>query len=130
MVVLLALTFLLAAASWIFSAYIVWYIPPKIDNALVISNLVYFFLFGTLALALTASLVFYLFGSFFQLKIHGVGREPTLKRLFLRSARRGFLLALLISATIALNVFNLLNLLNAALVIGIILLAEIYFSGR
>jgi len=116
--------------SWAFFSYIVWAIPPKIGGELVISNLVYFLIFGGLGLALIAGLLIYVLGNFFLPKVRGVEPTRQLRGLLFRSLRRGFLLSISIVGLTSLNIFGLLNLLNAALVIGIVILAEIYFSSR
>lgn len=122
--------FLVAAASWAFFGYIVWVVPPEMDGTLVISNLIYFLASGSLALGLTSGLVLYFIGSIFLPEVRGAETAKAPKKLLFRSFRRGFFFSVLISSVVALNIFGLLNILNAALVIGIILLAEIYFSGR
>lgn len=120
----------IAIFAWGFFGYIVWTVPPKIEGALVISNLVYFLISGGLGLALTAGLLIYFVGNFFLPKVRGVDPTHQLRSLIFRSLRRGFLLSILIVGLVSLNIFGLLNLLNAALVIGIVILAEIYFSSR
>ena len=122
--------FLVAAASWAFFGYIVWAVPPKMDETLVISNLIYFLASGSLALGFTSGLVLYFIGSIFLPEVRGAETAKAPKKLLFRSFRRGLFFSVLISSVVALNIFGLLNILNAALVIGIILLAEIYFSGR
>ncbi len=120
----------IAIFAWGFFGYIVWAVPPRIEGALVISNLVYFLISGGLGLALTAGLFIYFVGNFFLPKVRGVDPTHQLRSLIFRSRRRGFLLSILIVGLVGLNIFGLLNLLNAALVIGIVILAEIYFSSR
>ena len=121
---------LAAIFSWVFFGYIVWFVPPKIGGEIVISNLVYFLISGGLGLALTTCLLIYFLGNFFLPKIRGVEPTHQLRGLLFRSLRRGFLLSVVIVGLASLNIFSLLNLLNAALVIGIVILAEIYFSSR
>src|SRR4030067_552362 len=116
--------------SWAFFSYIVWAIPPKIGGELIISNLVYFLISGGLGLALIAGLLIYFLGNFFLPKVRGVEPTHQLRGLLFRSLRRGFLLSISVVGLTSLNIFGLLNLLNAALVIGIVILAEIYFSSR
>ena len=116
--------------SWAFFSYIVWAIPPEIDGKLVTSNLVYFLISGGLGLALTLALAFYFGGGFLREKPRSVDPSHQLRNLLFRSLRRGFLISLLIVSLVILNIFNLLNILNVALVIGIVILAEIYFSSR
>ncbi|MCH7541170.1 hypothetical protein IH981_00100 [Patescibacteria group bacterium] len=120
----------IAISAWGFFGYIVWAVPPRIEGALVISNLVYFLISGGLGLALTAGLFIYFVGNFFLPKVRGVDPTHQLRSLIFRSLRRGFLFSILIVGLVGLNIFGLLNLLNAALVIGIVILAEIYFSSR
>ena len=122
--------FLVVAASWAFFGYIVWAVPPEMDETLVISNLIYFLASGSLALGLTSGLVLYFIGSIFLPEVRGAETAKAPKKLLFRSFRRGLFFSVLISSVVTLNIFGLLNVLNAALVIGIILLAEIYFSGR
>lgn len=121
---------LIAAAAWAFFAYLVWFIPPVIEGSLVFSNLAYFFLSVGVAFGLTASLLLYFFGSFLLPKTRTLDATHFLKRLFIKSLRRGFLLSSLLVTIGALNVFNLLNLLNGVLVVGIAILIESYFSSR
>ncbi len=121
---------LAAIFSWVFFGYIVWFVPPKIGGEIVISNLVYFLVSGGLGLALTTGLLIYFLGNFFLPKVRGVEPTHQLRSLLFRSLRRGFLLSIVIVGLTSLNIFSLLNLLNAALVVGIVILAEIYFSSR
>lgn len=120
----------IAIFAWGFFGYVVWAVPPKIEGVLVISNLVYFLISGGLGLALTAGLLIYFAGNFFLPKVRGVDPTHQLRSLIFRSLRRGFLFSILIVGLVDLNIFGLLTLLNAALVIGIVILAEIYFSSR
>ncbi|MDP2721010.1 MAG: hypothetical protein Q8O75_03665 [bacterium] len=121
---------LMAAAAWAFFGFIVWSVPPKIGGFLVISNLFYFLLSGGIGLALTSGLLLYFISSFLQPMVRGVNPTSTLRRLLFQSLRRGLFFSLVIVGFITLKVFGLLNLLNAALVLGIVILAEIYFTSR
>ena len=120
----------IAAAAWVFFGFIVWSAPPKIDGSLVISNFFYFLLSGGIGLALTSGSLLYFIGSFLQPMVRGVNPISTLRKLLFQSLRRGSLFSLVIVGFITLKVFGLLNLLNAALVLGIVILAELYFSSR
>src|SRR3989304_8715611 len=121
---------LMAAAAWAFFGFIAWSAPPKIDGSLVISNFFYFLLSGGIGLALTSGLLLYFIGSFLQPMVRGVNPTSTLRRLLFQSLRRGSLFSLVIVGFITLKVFGLLNLLNAALVLGIVILSKLYFSSR
>lgn len=121
---------LVAVFFWAISAYLVWSIPPKIEDKIVLSNLSYVLLSGFLALSLTATVIHYFTGGFFVEKRRGVESAIAIKNLFMRSIRRGFLISILATSFAALNAFELFNIFNAVLLIGIIILAEIYFSSR
>jgi hypothetical protein len=128
--ILLIVTAALAVLSWAFFAYIVLYIPPKVSGHLVVSNLSYFFLSGFLGLAFTTSIVFYFVNSFLRQKSRNIESANLSGKFYLKSIRRGFLLAFLVAGLGVLKVAGLLNLLNGALLIGCIALIEFYFSGR
>jgi len=127
---ILFIIFLVAAVSWIFVGYLVWFIPAKIEGRVALTNLAYLLVSGTLGISLTISFLHYFVGSFFLPKTRNLDQTTPSKKLLLVSLRRGFLISLPIAGIILLNAFEIFNLLNAALIIGIALLAEIYFSSR
>jgi len=122
--------FILGVLAWGAVGYLFYSVPPKIGGAIVLSNVSYFFLVSSLALGITASLIFYFIEVFFYRKSRGIDPMPSLEKLFLKSARRGFLLSILAIGLTSARVFGLLNLINAALLIGIVVLIEMYFSSR
>jgi hypothetical protein len=122
--------FLLSIASWAFFGYIVWFIPPELDGELVFSNLIYFLTSGAFALGFTTGLILYFIGNVFLPKVRGEETAKGPRRLLFRSLRRGLFFSILVVSIATLNVFDLLNILNGILVVGIALLAEIFFSSR
>ena len=122
--------FLLAFSSWAFFAYIVWLTPPEIEGKLVLSNLTYFLASGTSALGLTATLILYFIGGVFLPQVRGAETAKAPRNLLFRSLRRGIFFSIVVASIATLSIFDILNILNAVLVVGIILLAEIYFSSR
>ena len=122
--------FLIAALLWVAFGYFIFNIPPKIDDQIVITNVTYTISSGALALWFTIGLVHFFLGSFFQPKVRGIDQINLYKRLLLGSLRRGFLVSAAAAGIVALNVFEVANLLNAGLIIGIVILVEIYFSSR
>ncbi len=124
------LVFLGAAAFWTFFACIIWFIPPEIDGKLVLSNLTYFLASGTSALGLTATLILYFIGNIFLPQVRGPETAKAPRNLLFRSLRRGIFFSIVVTSIATLSIFDILNILNAVLVVGIILLAEIYFSSR
>ena len=122
--------FLFAVAGWGFFGYLVWFVPPEIEEHLALSNIVYAIISGGAALGFSVSLVHYFFALFFKPKLRSMPTGSQERKTLLQSLRRGFLFSITLSGVIALNVFDLLNLLNAGLLIGIAILAEIYFSSR
>ncbi|MEX0622115.1 MAG: hypothetical protein WD187_03990 [Candidatus Woykebacteria bacterium] len=125
-----AVFFLIAAFSWAAFAYLIWFVPPDIEGQLAISNILYVFLSGFLALGISVSLVLYFFENFLAPKSRATGAQSQPRRLFFRSLRRGFLFSLVTTSVVALNVLNLSNILNVGLVVGIAILVEIYLSSR
>lgn len=122
--------FILGVVCWGVAGYLIYNIPPKIGEAIVLTNVSYFFLAALFALGISLSLIFYFIESVFYRRARGVDPMPTLRGLFRRSARRGFLLSILVVGLIASNAFGLLNLINAALLMGIVVLIEMYFSSH
>lgn len=122
--------FLFALVGWGFFSYLVWFVPPEIEGRLALSNIVYAIISGGVALGLSVSLVHYFFARYFQPTLRSVKTGVQERKTLLQSLRRGFLFSVTLAGVIALNVFDLLNLLNAGLLIGIAILAEIYFSSR
>jgi len=122
--------FILGVVTWGIVGYLVYTVPPKIGGAIVLANVSYFFLTAFFALGITTSLVFYFIESIFYRRARGVDPMPTLRGLFRRSTRRGFLLSILVISLVGSRAFGLLNLINAALLIGIVVLIEMYFSSR
>lgn len=122
--------FVLGVLAWGVVGYLIYTVPPKIGGAIVLTNVSYFFIAALFALGITASLVFYFVESFFYQRARGVDPTPALRNLFRRSARRGFLLSILVVGLDAARAFSLLNLVNGALLIGIVVLVEMYFSSR
>jgi len=116
--------------AWAALGYLVYTIPPKIEGRFVLSNLSYVLLAILIALTTTATLVHYFILSFFTPKSRAIDPVLALRALFRKSLRRGFLLAAATTSLMALNAFEILNLINATLIIGIAVLVEIYFSSR
>jgi len=123
-------TVVLGTISWACLAYLIYYVPPKIGGQIVLSNLSYVLVLTLVALTIAVSLVFYFVSSFFIPKSRTVDPTHSLRALFRRSLRRGFLAAAAATSLMALNAFGILNLINATLIIGIAILVEIYFSSR
>ena len=121
---------LLGIAAWAFAAYIAYFLPAKIGGKIVLSNLIYLLLAALVGLTVSISLIFYSVSSIFVPKTRIVDQTSPLRSLFRRSLRRGFLAAATVVGLIILNVFEILNLVNATLIIGIAALIEIYFSSR
>lgn len=106
-------------------------IPPKIDDQLILSNLVYFLLLGFVSIALSLSLVLYSLRFIFHFGFaKSVSKEETLKTIIRRSLKDGFLLSLsgLILAVLQLTKTN--NSLNSLLVVLIVALIEIYWTRK
>jgi hypothetical protein len=122
--------FIIGVLFWAIFGYLVWTIPPKIDGQLVVTNVLYTVLTGAFSLWSTTTLVHYLIGSFFLPKVRGIDQTNPAKRLLLESLRRGFLLSTAVSGLVILNVFEIINLLNVSLILGIAVLIEIYFANR
>ncbi len=125
---ILIATGLFAAASWAFFAYLLFFVPPTVSGALVISNLAYFLLSGFVALALSATLIFYFFHSTLRQKSKTIDPPDIFTKLYIKSARRGLLLAVLVTGFALLSLTGFFNILNAALLVGTIVLIEVYFS--
>ena len=122
--------FLFSIVSWGIFAYFIFYIPPKIDGQIVLANVLYTIISGFLGLFFTTTLIAYFIGNFFQPKARTVGTLDPSRKLLFRSLRRGFLFSASLAGIITLNVFGIVNLLNAGLIIGIAILAELYSSSR
>ncbi len=122
--------FLLAVASWAFFGYILWFIPPEIEGKPALSNLTYFLVSGALALGLTTALILYFVGNIFLPDVRGAETAKAPRNLLFRSLRRGIFFSIAVASIASLSIFDILNILNAVLVVGILLLAEIYFSSR
>jgi len=118
-----------AIVSWALLGLLVWFVPPKIEGKLIISNFSYVLFLGTIALGLTLSLFLYFVESLFTPTMRG-NTTYFPKKLLIRAFRRGFLLSFTVAIVVVLKVLQLLNLLNFTLVVGIAILIEIYFSSR
>lgn len=121
----------LAIIFWSIFLLILFFVPPEIDSQLVIPNLIYFFLSGYLAVALSSSLVLYCWQTLLKLPhLENTDQERILKKRTRSSLRKGFLFssALLILAILQLTKTN--SYLNTFLVIIIVVLFEIYWSNR
>jgi hypothetical protein len=121
---------ILGIVAWACLGYLIYYVPPKIGGQIVLSNLSYVLVLTLVALTITISLAFYLISSFFLPKSRTIDPTHSLQALFRRSLHRGFLIAAAATSLMALNAFEILNLINATLIIGIAVLVEIYFSSR
>ena len=119
-----------ALIGWAAFFSIVYFTPPKIGAAIVITNVSYALLSALAGLTFTTTLVVYLVSGIFVKSLPGQDMSIASKRRLIRSLRRGFLFSFLIVALESLKVFSSLNFLNAALVIGIVILIELYFSSR
>jgi hypothetical protein len=122
--------FLFAAVSWVFLGYLILNVPPKIDGEMVLANVLYALFSGFVAVWFTITLLHYLIFKFIQPKSSLPTDAGLNKKLFWPSARRGFLFSILVVGLTTLKVFELWNILNASLVVGIVILTEIYFSNR
>lgn len=122
--------FLFSIISWGIFAYFILLIPPKIDGQIVLANVLYTIISGFLGLFFTTTLIACFIGNFFQPKARTVGAINPSRKLLFRSLRRGFLFSASLAGIITLNAFDIVNLLNAGLIIGIAILAEIYSSNR
>lgn len=122
--------FLFSLISWVIFAYFIFLIPPKIDGQIILANIIYTIISGFLGLLFTTTSIAYFTENFFQPKVRTVVAINPSRKLLLRSLRRGFLFSASLAGIITLNVFEIVNLLNAGLIIGIALLAEIYSSSR
>lgn len=122
--------FILSIISWGIFGYFIYFIPPKVDDQIVLSNITYTIFSGSLGLLFTTTLTTYFIGNFFQPKVRIVGTTNPSRKLLVRSLRKGFLFSVSLAGIITLNVFEIINLLNAGLIIGIAILAEIYSSSR
>ena len=122
--------FILGVLAWGVVGYLFLNFPPEIGDAIILTNVSYFFLAAFFALGITTSLIFYFVESIFHQTARGVDPMPALRGLFRRSARRGFLLSILVVGLVAARAFSLLNLINGALLVGIVILIEMYFSSR
>ncbi len=121
---------LFSIISWGIFGYFIYFIPPKVDSQIVLSNILYTITSGFLGLSFTTTLIAYFIGNFFQPKVRIVSATNPSKKLLFRSLRRGLLFSASLAGIITLNVFGIVNLLNAGLIIGIAILAEIYSSSR
>lgn len=122
--------FLFSIISWGIFAYFIFLIPPKIDGQIVLANVLYTIISGFLGLFFTTTLIAYFIGNFSQPKARTIGTLNPYRKLLFRSLRRGFLFSASLVGIITLNAFDIVNLLNAGLIIGIAILAEIYSSSR
>lgn len=122
--------FLFSLVSWAIFAYFIFLIPPKIDGQIILANILYTIISGFLGLLFTTTSITYFIGNFFQPKVRTVVAINPSRKLLFRSLRRGFLFSASLAGIITLNVFEIVNLLNAGLIIGIAILAEIYSSSR
>lgn len=122
--------FLFSIISWAIFAYFIFLIPPKIDGQIILANIIYTIISGFLGLLFTTTSIAYFIGNFFQPKVRTVVAINPSRKLLFRSLRRGFLFSASLAGIITLNVFEIVNLLNAGLIIGIAVLAEIYSSSR
>ncbi|OGY21276.1 MAG: hypothetical protein A2126_02130 [Candidatus Woykebacteria bacterium GWB1_45_5] len=123
-------TTILGVTAWAILGYLIYFVPPKIEGNLILSNLSYVLILTLIALTVTISLVFYFISSFFLPKSRTIDPTYSSRALFRRSLRRGFLIATVTTSLMALNALGILNLINATLIIGIAVLVEIYFSSR
>jgi hypothetical protein len=121
---------IVGSVAWASLGYLIYTTPPEIEGKLVISNLSYVLLAILIALTTTAALAHYFIFSFFLPKSRTIDPVLALRVLFRKSLRRGLLLATAATSLMALNAIDILNLINATLIIGIVVLVEIYFSSR
>lgn len=122
---------LLSALFWSAFAFIVISVPPEINSVLVINNLIYFFLTGFLAVALSLTSVLYSLQTLLNLpKLAVEDKDRVLKKRLHSSLRRGFLFSTLFLSLGILQITKTNNYLNTALVIIIVVLLETYWSNR
>ncbi len=121
---------LLSIFFWGVFGYFLYSVPPEVDGKMIISNVAYTIVAGSLGLLFTLTLTTYFIGNFFQPKVRAVAQINPSRKLLLRSLRRSFIFSISVAVIVTLNVFGIVNLLNAGLIIGISILAEIYFSSR
>lgn len=122
--------YIIGAFTITFFLYILFSVPPKINEDIVLSNIFYFFLSFLLASTIITSFVFYFIRILFIEKTKRQEGNLLLRTAFRKSLRQGFLVSLALSGLAALNAFNSLNPLNAILFLGILILFEFYFSNR
>ncbi|OGY24110.1 MAG: hypothetical protein A2172_01025 [Candidatus Woykebacteria bacterium RBG_13_40_15] len=119
-----------AVVFWAVFFSIVYFTPPKIGEAIVITNVSYALLSALAGLTFTITLAIYFISGVFVTRLPGQDMLIASKRRLVRSLRRAFLFSFLIIAIEFLKVFSFLNFLNTALIIGIVILIELYFSNR
>lgn len=130
MKLVLSIIFFTAIVSWMIFGYIIWSVPPKIDGELVLSNFLYAMFSGFLGLSSLLTIFIYFISKLFTPKRRINATDLLTKKIFLMSVRRSLLISTLFTGTISLNVFDLLNILNVSLLVGILILVEIYFTNK
>ena len=130
MKIFLFVIFIISALSWSGFGFIIWTVPPKIDDQLAITNFLYALALGFTGLWGTFTLLIYLVTNIFKPKTRITEAQPSDKKIIWSSIRRSLLISSLAAGLITLNVFELLNILNVVLLAGILILIEIYFSSR
>jgi len=123
-------TFIIALISWVLGAYIFYYVPPKVGDTIAVSNVSYLLTFAFFALTTTLTLILYLILAAFVPKTRIIYQTSSLKGLFFRCLRRSFLFSITIVGLEIMHIASILTLINAALLIGIVVLVEIHFSSR
>jgi hypothetical protein len=122
--------FIVSTLSLILFGYIVWTVPPTLDGNLVITNFLYALVLGTIGLFGWLTLLIYFVSSFTQTKKSITDQQPSRTKAFWMAVRRALLISILVSGLVILRTFELLNILNLCLLVGILVLVEIYFSNR
>jgi hypothetical protein len=110
-----------ATIGWATLGFVVTFIEP--GDPISRGQFLIFVLPLIVAIASLATLVAYLFGR----RLSGGPAKPAH---FLRARREGYLLAIVIVAMLLLNTFHVLTLINGALLLLVVILAETIFLAR
>lgn len=133
MLVYLLPTFLITVVSLAVFIFTIIFTNPKDESGnLIVINLVYFFVSGTVSLAGFLTLVLYWLSNLRSDKARQTSIEALHKPkvAFRKSLRHGFLIALCVGGIGLLNTLEFANPLNIILLISATVLIEIYFFGH
>ena len=122
------LALFVAAGSGV--AYVVFYLPVKINGQIASVNLAYFFVSGFVSLASLTSLMLYSASHLLGKRVR-LGEAVNRPKQILRKAlRRGFLFAAIVFAYLGFRLLGIANPINTVLLLLIAVLAESYLSSR